>query len=252
MQILHKFIDYNWNNGFYTKNSILYTPYKPETFFIGTFNHGWDWNYADFFYGRDRYMWPILANLFLYNRNRLILPRNKKNPNPSINEIFEICNKAKIAFADVVRGVKSTAIVQKHGRSLVINDSFTWDNYSDKQLNTMAKHDWLDDQTDEIIKYINQTPSIKHIYFTFNSEQWLIELREKIISNTKTVSAGSIFTPTGMGFRKNLIGFEGRVASLTHCWIWNGLKHYTPVNKKGYTHLNHQWLREHGVDVKNF
>ncbi len=54
--ILHKFLNTPqeiWNNGFTTKDAILQTPYFPKVLFIGTFNHGWIWNTADFFYGRD-------------------------------------------------------------------------------------------------------------------------------------------------------------------------------------------------------
>lgn len=53
----HKFLNYNFENGYQTHNSILdTTPYKPEVIFIGTFNHGWDWNQSDFFYGRGMYL----------------------------------------------------------------------------------------------------------------------------------------------------------------------------------------------------
>lgn len=252
MRVLHKFINHNWNNGFYTTNGILKTPYQPEVIIIGTFNHGWSWNHADFFYGRDMYLWPILANLFLYNKNHLTAPRNERNPNPTLSEIFEICHKSKITFVDIVRGTSPNVSVLQNDRSFIVNNGYTWNTYSDKQLNSMARNNWLNDHADEIIDYINNTVSIKHAYFTFNSEPWLIGKRAKIISNINTISAGSIFTPTGMGFRENLIGFEGRVASLTHCWIWNGLKHPSPINKNGYTHLNHQWLRRKGVDVSQF
>jgi hypothetical protein len=113
MSINHKFKHFNWGNGFFTKNTILHTPYKPEVIFIGTFNHGWDWNRADFFYGRDMYMWPILGNLFLYNKNYLTKPRNEANSSPTLTEIFKICFLGKITFADIVSGTKEDVLAMQ-------------------------------------------------------------------------------------------------------------------------------------------
>jgi hypothetical protein len=134
----------------------------------------------------------------------------------------------------------------------MINKDYKWDNYSDKHLNVLGNRNWLEDNVDEIVKYINANTSIKHIYFTFKSENWLIHKREVIIAKTKWNSAGSIFTPTGMGFRKNLAGFGNRSSSLANCWVWNGLSCQTQVNKHGYIHLDHEWLKSKGVNVLNF
>jgi hypothetical protein len=252
LEVHHKFKNHNWFNGFSTENSILRTPYEPMTMFIGTFNHGWDWNRADFFYGRDMYMWPILANLFLYNRNHLTAPRNEKSNQPTLDEIFEICRRGKITFADIVSGTKLDLHLMQKDKSILIDDHFEWNNYSDKQINRLGNFNCLDDNADEIVKYIQRTKSIKYIYFTFKSESWLIKKRDQIVSNLMDREAGSIFTPTGMGFRKNLEGFPGRLESITHCWVWNFLDHKTKVGKKGYTHLNHHWLKSQGVEPSNF
>lgn len=76
MPLIHKFQENNFGNGFQSHNSILDTVnYYPEVIFIGTFNHGWKWNNADFYYGRGMYMWTAMANLFLYNSNQLIKTR---------------------------------------------------------------------------------------------------------------------------------------------------------------------------------
>ena len=123
MSINHKFKNYNFSNGFFTENSILNTPYDPEVLFIGTFNHGWEWNIADFFYGRDMYMWPILANFFLYNKNYLTKPRNGKNNNPSLNEIFKICDLSKISFADIVSGTKSSVKIIQNKKTIKIKNN---------------------------------------------------------------------------------------------------------------------------------
>ncbi len=250
MPICHKFKSYNWENGFYTKDSILHTPYKPEVMFIGTFNHGWSWNKADFFYGRDMYMWPILANLFIYNNNYLNKPRNEKNSNPTLEEIFKICLKGKITFSDIVKGTKNEVNTIVNDNNIIVNSTFKWNNYSDKQLKELGKNEMLDDNVNEIIKYIKANKSLKHIYFTFKSETWLLKKRDEIISNIGNINSGSIFTPTGMGFRKNIFGFNNRCSSLSHCWIWNG--ELNKIHKKGYIHLDHDWLRRKGVSIMNF
>src|SRR5689334_2487353 len=107
MPILHTFINSQpqWNNGFDTKDAILFkTPYEPEVIFIGTFNHGWPWNNADFFYGRGMYMWTIMANFFIHNSNVLVDRRIPPPGNgvPSLSQIFQICKDGKITFADIV------------------------------------------------------------------------------------------------------------------------------------------------------
>lgn len=252
MSIHHKFKKHDWNNGFYTNSSILHTPYDPEVIIIGTFNHGWNWNSADFFYGRDMYMWPILANLFLNNSNIFVKPRNKNNEVPTLEEIFEICKRGKLSFADIVSGTKQNISLIQNEHSCFINNNFEWNNYSDKYLNLMGDLGWLDDNIDDIVNYINQKETIKEIYFTFNSEKWLLDKKNRIKSKTTVNNSGSIFTPTGMGFRRNLPGFPNRASSIAHCWLWNGLDHSTPVNKIGYIHLNHDWLIRNGVNPLNF
>ncbi len=252
MAIYHKFKEFDWRNGFSTKDTILRPPYNPEIIFIGTFNHGWEWNMADFFYGRDMYMWPILANLFLYNSNYITTTRNHRSNNPTLSEIFRICKKGKITFADIVSGLDNEIPIQRHSQHILVNENFTWSNYSDKQLNSLGQKDYLIDNVTGIVDYINQNKSIRHVYFTFKSENWLLSKRDEIIRNISVDTAGSIFTPTGMGFRKNLLSFPNRCSTLSHCWIWNGMPHKVSVHKHDYINLNHDWLKSKGVDINVF
>lgn len=179
---LDRYQQHDFKNGFQTHNSVLdIVPYLPEVIFIGTYNHGWSWNDSDFFYGRNMYMWTILGNLFLFNHNHLIQQRNMNNIQPTLQQIFEICRKGKIVFANIVKGLKDeiTAIENIQERYLLINNEFKWGStevngrrvgkYADTHIENMAKHGWLDENVDAIIKFINETPSIKHIYFTFKS-----------------------------------------------------------------------------------
>jgi len=259
MAIRHKLEMYNFKNGFETKNAILHTPFNPEVIFIGTFNHGWDWNNADFYYGRGMYMWTILGNLFLHNKiDALIYKRTSvqgNNHNPTVDEIFEICKRGRITFADVVLGTIRNLSVEKnpYKQSVLVNNSFEWKGYKDKPLDKMGANGWLEDNVSNIITYIKQTGSIKHVYFTFKSGGWLAKKMNLIIEGIQPVSACSIFTPTGNGFRKNLhFPYNLRSKSLAHCWVWNKRLHMIPVHKPGYGHLDHGWLRAHQVNPDNF
>ncbi len=258
MPILHKFHQTNWNNRFQTHNAILdVTPYEPEVIFIGSFNHGWPWNTADFFYGRGMYMWTTLANLFLYNANILAQRRTPPpgNNNPTLNQIFEVCMKGRITFADIVLGTKVNVPTKINlgDKSVLVNNQYLWKSYKDSSLDFMGRNQWLYDNVENIITYINLTPTIKHIYFTFKSGTWLVNKMNLIIGGTAPIPSCSIFTPTGSGFGNNLpVPFNNRAWSLAHCWVWNTLAGAVLINKMGYCHLNHQWLISHGVNPNNF
>lgn len=171
MPFLHKYQQHNFGNGFETHDSILDTvPYELEVIFIGTYNHGWSWNKSDFFYGRDMYMWTIMGNLFLHGKNQLTKKRNAINDEPTKAEIFEICKKGRIVFADIVKGIKEEipAVELKNERCVLVNNQYRWEGkknkkngfgeYSDGHLDQMGAQNWLDDNVEAIIQYINATP----------------------------------------------------------------------------------------------
>ena len=267
MPFQHKFQKHKFKNGFETHNSILDTvPYHPEVIFIGTYNHGWSWNTSDFFYGRGMYMWTILGNIFLNNRNKWTRQRTINNDVPSHDQIFKICIKGKLIFADIVKGIKENipAIELDNEKCVLVNGEYRWESklisnqktgeYSDAHLDNLGSKNFLDDNVTEIVKYINATKSIKHVYFTFKSGNWIAEKLSEIKRKTrKDIKVCSLFSPTGNGFRKNLEEpFNDRAWGLTHCWIWNGLDHQSPINRPNYGHLDHQWLISTGVDPNNF
>jgi hypothetical protein len=260
MPIQHKFLNYDWGNGFYTRNTILHNKtYDPEILFIGTFNPNWPWNDADFFYGRGMYMWTILGNFFLNNANVLTAHRTPPpmgNNIPTLAQIFEICIKGKISFADIVLGTKPNipTDVYEDNEAVKVNNGYKWTGYKDKSIDFLGVNNWLNSNVNNIIKFINATPSLKYIHFTFKTGTWLITEKNAIIAGIRPVTTiNTIFTPTGMGFRKNLSApFGHRAWSLAHCWVWNGLIHAIPVNKIGYGHLNHAWLIAHGVNPAIF
>lgn len=267
MPFLHKFQECNFNNGFQTHNSILDSvPYEPEVIFIGTYNHGWSWNNSDFFYGRGMYMWTVMANLFICNENKFIKQRNSNNNVPCIHDIFKICEKGKFIFADIVKGIKEDiAALELDDRNCVlVNNEYHWETrkirnkkvgeYSDTHLDNLGAKSWLDDNAEAIITYINKTKSIKHIYFTFKSGNWVVDKLNEICQGVRQgVSCSSIFTPTANGFLKSLPKpFNERAWSLAHCWVWNGQNHKMPIHKPNYGFLDHDWLSDKGVEPNNF
>lgn len=267
MTFVNKHQQHDFQNGFQTHDSILdIVPYEPEVIFIGTFNHGWSWNDSDFYYGRGMYMWTVLGNLFLHNRNYLVSPRTKNNLQPTLPQLFEICTKGKIVFANIVKGLKEgiSYIENPQEKSLLVNNNFNWcsrefngnkiGQYSDHHIENLAKDGWLNDNVDAIVKFVNETPSLKHIYFTFKSGFWLVDRLNTICNQVRTnVSYCSIFSPTAKGFGVLLDPpFNNRAWGLAHCWVWNGLdtKHF--INRLGYGHLNHDWLIDKGVKIELF
>ena len=257
MSFQHKFQEHNFNNGFQTHNSILYaTTYEPEVIFIGTYNHGWTWNNSDFYYGRGMYMWTVMANLFLHNSNQLTNQRTAKSNIPTRPQIFDICKKGKIVFADIVKGIKEgiNAIEQPENKCVLVNNEYIWSSYKDGPLDEMAAHGWLDDNVTAIVKYINETKTIKHVYFTFKSGIWLVDKLIKISNEIRPeVSFCSIFTPTANGFGIPLQApFQETAWGLTHCWVWNGLNHNIQSNRPKYGYLDHEWLIRNGVEPINF
>lgn len=255
MKIEHKFLNHHWGNGFWSENSILKSDhYKPEVLFIGTFNPNVPWNNADFYYGRGMYMWPILANLFLHNFNKLSEQRTHKNNNPTLDDIFRICKLGKISFAEIISGTKIEIPIKIDGKIIEVNSEYIWFDYKDKPLNYMGNKNWLDTNTLAICDYLNENPTIKFVYYTFkDGGDWINSQVSYIQNNNISAHHSSIFTPTCNGFRKNLdFPFDKRAWSLTHSWIWNGLQHKTPINKINYGNLNHNWLRKNGVNIKLF
>jgi hypothetical protein len=265
--VQNRFQFHDFLNGFQIHNSILdLVPFEPEVLFIGTFNHGWSWNSSDFFFGRDMYMWTVLANLFIFNNNHLTSRRNSKTPIPSLNQIFDICQSGKMVFASLVKGINIdiSAVEFSHQKYTLINNEYKWGStmvrgkrigaYSDYHIEQLGKNGWLEDNVDSILDFINENKTIKHIYFTFKSGNWLGNRLKDLCNRVGgDVSYCSIFSPTAKGFGNILDPpYNKRAWGLAHCWVWNGLEHKYSINKPGYGHLDHEWLKRNKVCPENF
>jgi hypothetical protein len=246
----HKFLNVDFGQryptiasaqGFKTHNVILKTtPYEPKVLIIGTFNPD-DGNGAEFFYGRNRnYLWRIFEN-FSNNNNALNGPADGI---PQIHRIFELCLRFKLSFAD-----------------LITKTEVELDDYSDTLLNRLCNRGQIQNNVEEIVKYICETESINYVYFTTKNESlgclrnlWT-NVAMLVNQQRPDVQFGSILTPSGQGGVTNFIGLH-RAATIARYWIWvNAIPNIHPQpfpNQNGYVHLNHQWLQDCNVNINNF
>ena len=254
MPVEHKFLNHNWENGFWTENAILKTDkYEPVVLIIGTNNPNTpNANFADFFYGRN-YFWPAFKNLANGNLNiqGTRLPRNgvPQNPfNPSINEIFNLCIKFKLSFADlntrvlinqnVIDFLPNDNVFLNDIKYNLINDGIRNGIFGLAELNQLGEIEW---NTNNIINYINHNPNIKYVYFTRRPIGiWGNKLNEIIAGvNNANIHFSNIFTPSGQG--------EPVLNSMNRL-----IKHWLFNENNNFDRLNHDWLNDCGVDVNNF
>ncbi|HQV36669.1 MAG TPA: hypothetical protein PLC36_10165, partial [Flavobacterium sp.] len=155
------------------------------------------------------------------------------------------------------KNYKVDTVINQNQKCVIVQDNNTqycWNDYKDNSILDLINLGFIDVNVVEIINHINNNPSIKFIYCTFKSGNHFIEMVNEIRRNIRPeVSIEYIFTPTGNGFRENLQApFDNRAWSISHCWIWNNLEHEVFINKEEYSHLNHEWLINCGVDILNF
>lgn len=256
MPVEHKFLNNNnWNNGFWTENAIMKTDlYNPEILILGTFNPNTpNANFADFFYGRN-YFWTAFKNLFVENEIQLFNRRIPANGqpilplNPNLNEIFEICKKAKLSFADLICEV----LVNHNNIEFLPNDNVVLnnnvynliqDNANNNilglaELNQINEVEW---NINNIINYLIGNPNIKDVYFTRRPTNIWFEKWEELKNNVnlRDRNFGVIYTPSAQSLRG-----VPRMTSLIRHWLFN--------NNPNYDTLNHFWLTTNGVNLNNF
>jgi hypothetical protein len=257
MCIPHKNGKTDWSSGFATHNAILdETPYEPEVLILGTFNPDTpNANFSDFFYGRN-YFWPAFTNLFVHNRpvlvERRIAPNAKLAPvvlQPRLEEIFELCSKLKLCFADLISEVlhKGNPHYQVLANDNVLFNDKEYNLIQDGKAGGILGLDQLDSvsqvrwNTQNIIDFLVQKPSIKAIYFTRKpSGIWGREFA--VIQNTHRAMeclVTNIFTPSGQGLRG-----KPRMNSL--------LKHWVSNTAPGFGRLDNKWLVANNVTINHF
>lgn len=233
----------NGNPHFQTHSAILKkTPYPPKVLIVGTYNEGnLDGNLADFFYGRN-YFWPVFWNLS-NNSNQKIerrILKRREMPIPSLKEVLNLCIQFKLTFADLITNVNT--ILPNH------NDTFLDKAVYQKQTTNNNK---------AIANFINRTKSITHVYATtkFCNNRNLYSLWHTLKDNVRAgVSFGNVLTPSGQGGIPNFNQLK-RTGTIARYWLWVN-HHQNPYgefkNQKGYTHFDHMWLKESGVNTSRF
>lgn len=256
MSIQHKFYQINFGKGFETHNAILdITPYKPEVMIVGTYNPDTqNTNFADFYYGRN-YFWTAFKNLI--DQSAVVIP-NKRMPangippailNPTLPEIFDICTKLKLTFADLVLEVfnNNNPVFQQLINDNVIFNGVEYNLIKDgkigligglQQLNALGQVNW---NTKNIINYLFNNPQIKTIYFTRQptsiwAAQWNLIINHKCMAGRLTTN---IYTPSGQGLKG-----KPRINALLNHWVHN--------NKPNFGKLDNVWLKNNGVTIQNF
>lgn len=261
MPIQHKFYQTNFGNGFETHSAILdVTPYKPEVMFVGTFNPDTpNANFADFYYGRN-YFWPAFKNLFIHKNIVLLNTRMPTNGapklplNPKLEEIFELCEKCKLTFADLISEVlnhenpkyeflKNDNVIYNMEEYNLINDDKKKDK-TEKYINGLSDlhgYGQVNWNTQSIINYLCDNPQIKTIYLTRQRKGVWRREWEKIVKHEcmKGRTLTNIYSPSG----QRLAG-SPRMGSLLHHWLYNA--------NPNFGKLDNVWLQNNGVTLLNF
>lgn len=270
ISIRHKFISKSFTDNYQTNHAILsIIPYPPEVLFVGTFNPEIpDGNFADFPFGRN-YLLPAFKKLknpnFIFkNERRMPLRGKPKLINPNLPEVLALCDHFKMTFADLILsvnlGLTGKEAFLPNGNILINGREFNLKKdekengiFGLADLGIENKIRW---NTQNIIEYLINTPSIKHIYLTRKPTgiwklQWNLIVNHPELQNRNFTN---IFPPNGRGRVERIAPpFDSVQKKILHYWIWNNLNHPThPVTNENMGHLDHEWLIRHGVDINLF
>jgi|SRR6185503_2627123 len=259
MAVPHKFYERDFKNGFQTHNAILDTTpnYSPVAMFLGTNNPDTIKNLADFYYGRN-YFWPGLTNIFKYGEAKLVKSRMHKNGAPkvlvpAIDEIFDLCIRLKLTFADLIISVfRETDKCKMLDNDNVVFDNKTYNLIQDKgnkdilgltELDKIGRVKW---NTDNIIRYLNENPTIKTVYLTRQPDGIWESHWNKIKLETQMPGRKfiPIYTPSAQGgalHQQTKIYGKGKMIPLLSHWI-NG-----PNGR-----FERDWLIANGAVLENF
>lgn len=239
MPITHKFYDKQWEGGFQTQNGILISEhYKPEVLFLGTFNpdtHG-NHNLATFFYGRSKYFWPVLHSIF-----NLQAPYNQVPPYDNL--IWPLCINLKLSFADLIANVIPNVPnqhIQQNENNIIFNNQ-DYNLLGDADLIALDAIGQVSWNTDSIIEFINNTPTLKYIYLTQKSDN-LFSNKFNFIKqqcHRNDIVFRKIHTPTG----RSLPGTPGHTF-LAMQWL------ITQAIQQPQNGFSIAWL--HGYNIHSF
>jgi len=241
MPIHHKFLSSSWNNGndcYETESAILKTtPYEPEVLFIGTYNPNTNGNHnqANFFYGRDNYLFPMLHGIF--NLQTIY----SQNP-PYTNIIWPLCNKLKLCFADLITTIFPNVVVPLIPNTNKVN--FGGTTYNLLKDNHLIDLDTIHNQVvwneEAIIRFINGTASLKYVFLTQKSNNTFRQKFEYITNSCvrSGLTFRCIYTPTGQSLsgvpRELFLAFQWVIEQTDNSGINLSLLHQHNVHSFTY------------------
>ena len=206
MSIKHKFLETEFEKGFYTENATLKNnSFEPEVLFLGTFNPQTtdEHNVADFFYGRN-WFWPLLFSIAEKDTKEFKQRKYYDPFKPSLEQILNFTTQYKLSFADLICEVLPS--VDKENYQLKKNKI----TFSKKEYDLINDGDLikLDDQdlvlwNTHLIDYLKDTPSIKTIYFTRKYDKAFSKILDKLDLALKRRNAELkfLYTPSGQALK---------------------------------------------------
>lgn len=257
MPINHRFLEHDFGNQFQTHNAILdKVPYEPEVLILGTYNPETKYPGADFFYGRkSSWFWVVMKNIFINGAAnqqliKRVCNRNGQLINPTLPEIQSLSVKIKITFADLIKQTMHNGNPkyilhdnQPNPKDIITYHGTNYNLISDNDLSALNDLGQVNWGTKDVIKYIQQTPSIKCVRFTRNPDGvWLHQWNQIVLANYtgRVIDFGRIHTPAGVGLAE--LGINPAIA-LARRWLWHNDK------KRRFCD---DWVIRQGVDRNSF
>ena len=154
---------------------------------------------------------------------------------------MDLCIRTRITFADLIKKVLHDKNPTYHldGNNAAYQ-GVQYNLNNDEalaQLNASNQVDW---STRDIIKHIRDADTIRTVYLTRKAEKvWSNQWNAlKEAKYGREVVFTAIYTPTGMPLPRR------RPKSVLCHWLFN--------NHHDYGRINHDWLRQHNVQIELF
>lgn len=200
MYCLHRFIDYHREG--------LFPSWHVKYLFIGTFNPSWNkpGNNADYFYGRSNYMWLLLPRFVFENSLQ----------ESSVEQKVSFCKRNFIGFTDLIKRIDNVDYCNPIHKKRILS-------FKDNDLLGFGAD--LVFNTEDILSYIDNTPSLERIYFSLlgnnvgTISDAMTQIEQHCLQKNPSIPTHRLHTHTGQGLGKG----SPRENVLTNRWHMQGL-----------------------------